>query len=145
MTVSNPFAVAAASSVDLLCGLASQALQGVERLAALNVQTVKTLLAESQAHVEAALSATSLEELRELHASVLRTGPQKAAAYGGHVREILAALAVAPVSAVSHAVGAPHQGETIVDASGQVSAAMAANTADVGDAAQGSEREAIAA
>lgn len=145
MTTPNPFAMVTTSSVDLLSGLADRALQGIERVAALNVQTIKTLLAESEAHVEAVLSARSLDSLRELQASFLRTVPEKAATYSNHVQKIFSALTIASVSSVSPTVSATHPGEAVVDASRQVPTAMVANMAEIGDAPEGSNHEAIAA
>ena len=93
LSFANPAATAAAeAAIDRLSDLSGRVLQAAERLAALNVQTVKTVLAEAEAHVQAAWAVRGIDELQALQASALRSVPGKAAAYGGHVREILGAL-----------------------------------------------------
>lgn len=91
----DQFAAANKASVDTLFGLSNQALQGVEQLSTLNLQAVKTLLAESLESSLAALSAKSPEEFLKLQTAALQAAPQKALAYGRQVQEILAPLAAA--------------------------------------------------
>ena len=83
------FATVSKSSVDSLFGVAGQALEGAEQLAVLNVQTVKTLMAESQENALAILSAKSPAELITLQTSVMQSAPQKALAYGRQVQQIM--------------------------------------------------------
>jgi len=77
---------AAEASIDTVSRLNSCALESVEQLAALNLQTIKTLRTETAQHLQAALSAKSLAELLKLQTASLQTVPQKTAAYGRHVR-----------------------------------------------------------
>ena len=91
----NQFSNAAKASIDTLLALNNRIIESVEQLVALNVQTVKTLLAESADSFQAALSAKRLDELLELRAASLQTASHKAAAYGRRVREIFTTLAAA--------------------------------------------------
>lgn len=86
------FAAAGKASVDTLFGLTGQAFQGAEQLAKLNLQTIKTLLAESQESGQSALSAKGLPELIELQTAALQAAPKKALAYGRQVQEIFTTL-----------------------------------------------------
>jgi phasin family protein len=92
---SEQFVAASKASVDTLFGLTGHAFQGAEQLAALNLQTIKTLLAESQESSQAALLAKSLAELMELQSAALKAAPQKALAYGRQLQEILTTLTAA--------------------------------------------------
>lgn len=89
------FAAANKASVDTLFGLTGQAFQGAEQLAKLNLQTIKTMLAEAQDSGQSALSAKSLPELVELQSALLQAAPQKALAYGRQVQEIFTTLSAA--------------------------------------------------
>lgn len=95
MINTTQFADANKSSVDTLFGLAGQALEGVEQLAALNLQAIKTLLAESLEGTLVALSAKSPEQLLKLQTATLQAAPQKALAYGRQVQEIFTAMTAA--------------------------------------------------
>ncbi|RKT22870.1 phasin family protein [Paraburkholderia sp. RAU2J] len=64
------------------------AFNGLERLTALNLQVVKTTLAENQAIVNKALSAKP-EELFALSADLAKPTGEKVAAYSRQVYEIL--------------------------------------------------------
>lgn len=96
----NQFSGAAKASIDTLFSLNNRALESVEQLAALNVQTVKTVLAESAQSFQEILSAKHLDELLKVQATSLRTAPRKAAAYGRQVQEILTTLAAAQRAAL---------------------------------------------
>jgi len=96
----NPFADATKASVDTLSGLASQALQGVEQLAALNLQAIKTSTAELAQATQAALSAKSSAEVVKLQTAALQAAPQKALAYARQVKEIFAAATAGQRTAV---------------------------------------------
>jgi phasin family protein len=93
------FTAAGKASVDTLFDLSGQAFHGAEQLARLNLQTIKTLLAESQETGQSALSAKSPAELIELQSAALQAAPQKALAYGRQVQEILATLNAAQCAA----------------------------------------------
>jgi len=96
----DQFADANKASFDTLFGLAGQALQGVEQLAALNLQAIKTSLAELAEGTQAALSAKSPAELVQLQIAALQAAPQKAVAYGRQVKEIVTAATAAQRTAV---------------------------------------------
>ena len=89
---SEQFTAANKASVDTLFGLIGQAFQGAEQLAKLNLQTIKTLLAEGQDSGQSALSAKSLPELLELQTAALQAAPTKALAYSRQVQEIFTTL-----------------------------------------------------
>ncbi|WP_213953435.1 TIGR01841 family phasin [Variovorax sp. dw_954] len=91
----DQFAAPTKASVDTLFGLSTQAFESVEKLVALNLQTIKTLLAESHEASQAALLAKSPADLLKLQSEALKAAPQKAAAYGRQVQEILASFAAA--------------------------------------------------
>ncbi len=84
----TPFAEAHKATVDTLARLADQASKSTERLAALNLQAVKTTLAEAAEGAQAALAAKNPVELLKLQAAVLQAAPQKALAYGRHLKDI---------------------------------------------------------
>lgn len=88
MSTKNLFAESSLASVDTLIGVAGQALQGVEQLTRLNLQTAKTVVAEFQHEMQAALSAKTPDDLFKLQAAALQGAPQKATAYARQVQEI---------------------------------------------------------
>jgi len=95
MTTPYPFAEARQASVDTLLGLAGEAFAGVEQLAALNLQAIKTTLAELEQDTQAAFAAKSPADLLKLQSAALHAAPRKAIAYGRQVQEILAAATAA--------------------------------------------------
>jgi phasin family protein len=88
----DPFAAPAKATVGTLFSLSSQAFEGAEQLSVLNLQTIKTVLAEAQETGHAALQAKSLDDLLKLQTETLRTAPQKAAAYARQVQAIFARI-----------------------------------------------------
>lgn len=88
----NPtqFADANKASYETLIGLSQQAFQGVEKHAALNLQVVKTLLAEFAEGYQAALAVKTPDEFFKLQVAALQAAPQKALAYGRQVADIYA-------------------------------------------------------
>lgn len=95
MSAKTLFAESGPASVAPLFAVADQTLQGVEQLARLNLQTVKTVIAEFQRDAQAALSAQTPDELLKLQTAVLQAIPQKATAYTGQVRDIVATATAA--------------------------------------------------
>jgi len=95
MTKFDQFAAPTQASVNTMFGLSTQAFESVEKLIALNLQTIKTLLAESEETSQAALLAKNPADLLKLQAEALKAAPQKAAAYGRQVQEIFTSLAAA--------------------------------------------------
>lgn len=91
----DQFAATNKASVDTLFGLSSQALEGAEQLAALNLQVMKTVLAESLESSQIALAAKNPADLLKVQTAALQAAPQKAVAYGRQVQEIFAPIAAA--------------------------------------------------
>ena len=75
-------------STDAFAGAAAQATKSAEKLAALNVQTIQTLLSDFAASSQAALAAKSPDEFFKLQASALQAASEKVVAYGREVTEI---------------------------------------------------------
>lgn len=96
----DQFADANKASVDTLFRVVGQALQGLEQIAALNLQAIKTSLAEFAEGTQAALSAKSPAELMMLQTAALQAAPQKAIAYGRQLKEIFTAATAVQRSAV---------------------------------------------
>jgi phasin family protein len=92
MTLLTPEQIAAAqkANFDTLFGLTNKAFEGVEKLVELNLQVVKSTLAESQENAQRALSVKDAQELLALQAGLLQPAAEKAAAYGRHVYDIAA-------------------------------------------------------
>lgn len=76
------------ASIQQFFDFSATAFSGVEKLAALNLQVVKTTLAENQAIVNRALSAKP-EELFALSGDLAKPTAEKVAAYSRQVYEIL--------------------------------------------------------
>jgi len=96
----NEFAAANKASVETLFTLAGQVLQGVEQLAALNLQVSKTSLAELADTTQAALAAKNPAALGTLGTAALQAVPQKALAYTRQVKEIFTAATAGQRTAV---------------------------------------------
>ncbi|GAB7534728.1 phasin family protein [Burkholderia sp. 22PA0099] len=90
MSVLTPEQIAAAQKANLesLFGLTTKAFESVEKLIELNVQVVKSTLAESQENVQRALSIKDAQELVALQASLAQPAAEKALAYGRHLYDI---------------------------------------------------------
>lgn len=88
------------ASVDTLFGLNGQVIEGVEQLTALNMQVIKTVLAESLEAAQSALLVKNPADLLKAQAAALQAAPQKAMAYGRQVQEIFAPMAAAQRSAI---------------------------------------------
>lgn len=163
-----PLVDAGKSSFETLFGLSGQALDGVEQLTALNLQTTKSLMSAFAQDSDALLSAKSPDDLVRLQTLAMQTAPQKAAAYLRQVQDIVnrassaqnatlqaqmaafqswlldgvtSALKDAPgtenaVAMMKSAIVAANQAvEGAQQAHKQVSAAVAANMAKLGEAA----------
>ncbi len=83
------------SSIETFFGLGARALEGTEKLAALNLQTVKRLLGETQETTLAAASSKNPQELiaQQFSAQTLTHAVDKAIAYWRHAYEIVTATA----------------------------------------------------
>jgi phasin family protein len=91
MTTAAEFRAAQESSIDTFFRLAGKTFEGIEKLAELNLQTIKTLIGEARETALTALSAKDLQELVALQSGLLKPTGEKAAAYARHVREIVGA------------------------------------------------------
>jgi phasin family protein len=91
----DQFAAANKASLETLFGMSGQAFDSVEKLVALNLQTVKTVLAETQATAQTALSSKSPADLMKVQTAALQAAPQKAMAYGQQVQAIFAPMMAA--------------------------------------------------
>jgi phasin family protein len=75
--------------VQNLFGAFQAAFDGIEKLTTLNLQVVKTSLAENQVIVEKALATRSPQDFVELSTSVAKATAEKASLYGKQVKEIV--------------------------------------------------------
>ncbi|AUT76148.1 Phasin (PHA-granule associated protein) [Paraburkholderia hospita] len=89
----SPEQVAAAQKVNLdtFCGLTNKIVEGVEKLAELNLQVIKTTLAEAQDSAGKALSARDPREWFALQLSFTAPIAEKMHAYGRHLFDISSA------------------------------------------------------
>jgi phasin family protein len=93
MTLLTPeqFAAAQKTNLETLFGLTNKALEGVEKLVELNLQVVKSTIAESQENAQRALSVKDAQELLSLQASLTQPVAEKVLSYGRHLYEIASA------------------------------------------------------
>ncbi|WP_367395290.1 TIGR01841 family phasin [Cupriavidus sp. Agwp_2] len=88
MSPPEQFAAARAASFDILAGLTSKALDGLQKVAELNLQTMKSTLAEAQDCTRKVFAATDPDERLALQASLMQPAAEKAQAYGRQLFEI---------------------------------------------------------
>ncbi len=79
------------ANLDTLFGLVNQAFEGFQKLVQLNLQVVKSTIAESQDNTQKALSVKDPQELLALQASLTQPFAEKVLSYGRHVYEIASA------------------------------------------------------
>jgi phasin family protein len=91
----DQFAAATKASVDTVFGLSAQAFESVEKLIALNLQTIKTVLTEFQETCQVALLAKNPADLLKLQTEALQAAPQKAVPYGRQLQAIFVPIAAA--------------------------------------------------
>ncbi|MFC0402835.1 phasin family protein [Paraburkholderia rhizosphaerae] len=93
MTLLTPeqFAAAQKANLETLFGLTNKAFEGVEKLVELNLQVVKSTLAEGQENAQRALSVKDAQELLALQASLTQPVAEKVLSYGRHLYEIASA------------------------------------------------------
>ncbi|MCX7663130.1 Phasin (PHA-granule associated protein) [Tepidimonas fonticaldi] len=72
--------------------LGEKALAGVEKLTELNLQTAKTLMAETAEHTQAVLGVKDMQDLVALQNAMLQPVGEKVAAYNRHVYDIASSL-----------------------------------------------------
>ena len=76
------------NNVEALLTLANTAFASAERLAALNLNTARTLLEDSVSNTKALLGAKDIQELISLQTSLTQPGVEKAVAYSRSIYEI---------------------------------------------------------
>ena len=84
------FASANKATVDSLLSLANTALASAERIAALNLNTARSVLEDSVSGAKALMSAKDPQEAMAIQASLTQPNVEKAAAYSRSVYEISA-------------------------------------------------------
>jgi phasin family protein len=89
-TTPEQFAAANKASVDSLLSLANTALASAERIAALNLNTARSLLEDGVANTKALLGAKDVQEAMSVQASQAQPAVEKAVAYTRSVYEISA-------------------------------------------------------
>jgi len=82
------FAAASKTNVETLLTLANNAFASAERLAALNLNTARSILEDSMASSKALLGAKDIQELVSLQTSLAQPLVEKAVAYNRSVYEI---------------------------------------------------------
>ncbi len=87
-TAPAQFTTANKTNVEALLTLANTAFASAERLAALNLNTARTLLEDSVASTKALLGAKDIQELISLQTSLTQPGVEKAVAYSRGIYEI---------------------------------------------------------
>jgi phasin family protein len=85
------FVAAQKANLETLFGLTGKAFEGIEKLVELNLQAVRSNLAETQEQAQRALSAKDAQELLALQASYAQPLAEKMLSYGRHVYEIASA------------------------------------------------------
>ncbi|WP_207001139.1 phasin family protein [Trinickia mobilis] len=93
MTLLTPeqFAAAQKANLEALFDLTNKAFEGIEKLVELNLQVVKSTLAESQENAQRALSTKDAQEFLSLQASLTQPVAEKVLSYGRHLYEIASA------------------------------------------------------
>ncbi|MGX6566663.1 TIGR01841 family phasin [Cupriavidus necator] len=86
----EPIAAAQAAGFDVLCGLTSKTLDGFQKVAELNLETMKWTLAETQECTRKAFDAKNAGDLLAMEAGFLSPVAEKVQAYGRQLFEIAA-------------------------------------------------------
>ena len=84
------FAAANKATVDSLLSLANTALASTERIAALNLNTARSLVEDSVSGAKAMMGAKDVQEALSIQASLTQPNVEKAVAYSRSVYEISA-------------------------------------------------------
>lgn len=91
MIAQEQFVAASRAQLDTLIGLGTKTFEGFEKLVELNLQAVKTSLAEAADALRAALGAKDPAELLSIQTGFVQPVGEKAAAYSRHVYDIVTA------------------------------------------------------
>lgn len=89
-TTPEQFAVANKAAVDSLLSLANTALASAERVAALNLNTARSVLEDGVANAKAMMGVKDVQEAVSMQAGMAQPGVEKAVAYSRSVYEISA-------------------------------------------------------
>jgi phasin family protein len=89
-TTPETFASANKATVDALLTVANAALASAERIAALNLNTARSVIEDSVANTKALLGAKDAQEIVALQASSVQPNVEKAVAYSRSIYEISA-------------------------------------------------------
>jgi phasin family protein len=118
MSTVFPQQLFSAQSVQIqnLFGAFQTAFDGIEKITALNLQVVKTSLAENQVIVEKALATRSPQEFVELSTSVAKASAEKASLYGKQVKEIVSNMqSEAATAAKSQVAAYQREGQEVLN------------------------------
>ncbi|KWR90754.1 TIGR01841 family phasin PhaP3 [Cupriavidus sp. IDO] len=88
--ISDQFAAVQKANLGHLFALTNTAFEGFQKLTELNLQAVKTTLAEGQGNVEAVLEGKDLREVFAAQGNLAQPAAEKAVAYARQVYEIAA-------------------------------------------------------
>src|SRR5579864_7355879 len=90
MALSSPEQIAASqkASLDAFFGLTGKVIEGVEKLVALNLQAVRSTLAESQKNLTKAPGTTDPQQWLTLQAGVTAPFAEKSLSYGRQLFDI---------------------------------------------------------
>ena len=91
MLNTEQFVAASKANLQALFGLTAKSIDGVEQLTALNLQTAKSVLGEAADATAAAFASKDPQALLNLRAEALQPAPEKLAAYGRQVFDIVSA------------------------------------------------------
>lgn len=86
--MSDQFAAVQKANLGHLFALTNMAFDGFQKLTELNLQAVRTTLAEGQEKVEAALAGKDIREVFAAQGNLAQPAAEKAVAYARHVYEI---------------------------------------------------------
>lgn len=86
----DQFAAVQKSNLSHLFALTNTAFEGFQKLTELNLQAVRTSLAEGQENVQAVLAGKDLREVLTVQSNLGQPAAEKAVAYARHVYEIAA-------------------------------------------------------
>ena len=89
-TTPEQFAAANKATVDSLLSVANTALASAERIAALNLNTARSVLEDSVSGAKALMGAKDVQEAMAIQASLAQPNVEKAVAYARSVNEIMA-------------------------------------------------------
>lgn len=91
MQTPEQFTAAQKSQVATAFTLAAAMLEGLEKAAALQLQTAKSALSQAAGHAQAVLDAKDPQALFSLHAALLQPGAEQATAYARQAGDIATA------------------------------------------------------